>query len=67
MYDIGCMLVESRPFVVFDGLSGLYGLKYDSAIACGLLLYLCSYKSDGSAIVQAIERASVLLKWMSSS
>ena len=33
MYDLGCMLVESRPFVVLDGLPGLYGLKYDSATA----------------------------------
>ena len=48
MYDLGCMLVESRPFVVLDGLPGLYWLKYDSATACGLLLYLCSYKLDGS-------------------
>ena len=24
---------ESRPFVVLDGLPGLYGLKYDSATA----------------------------------
>ena len=23
---------ESRPFMVLDGLPGLYGLKYDSAI-----------------------------------
>ena len=46
---VGCMLVESRPFVVFDGLSGLYGLKYDSVTAYRLLLYLCSYKLDGSA------------------
>ena len=50
MYNLGCMLVESRPFVVLDGLSGLYGLKYNSATACGLLLYLCSYKLDGSTI-----------------
>ena len=49
MYDLGCMLVESRPFMVLDGLPGLYGLKYDSATACGLLLYLCSYKLDGYA------------------
>ena len=39
---------ELRPFVVLDGLPGLYGLKYDSATACGLPLYLCSYKLDGS-------------------
>ena len=35
--------------MVLDGLPSLYGLKYDSATACGLLLYLCSYKLDGSA------------------
>ena len=43
------MLVESRPFVVLDGLPALYGLKYDSATVSGLPLYLCSYKLDGSA------------------
>ena len=48
MYDLGCMLVESRPLVVLDGLLGLYGLKYDSATVYGLLLYLCSYKLDDS-------------------
>ena len=41
---------ESRPFVVLNGLPGLYGLKYDSATACGLSLYLCSYKLGGSII-----------------
>ena len=35
--------------MVLDGLPSLYGLKYDSATACGLLLYLCSYKLLGSA------------------
>ena len=35
--------------MVLDGLPGLYGLKYDSATACGLPLYLCSYKLVGSA------------------
>ena len=49
MYDLSCMLVELRPFEVLDGLLGLYGLKYNSATAYGLLLYLCSYKLDGSA------------------
>ena len=34
--------------MVLDGLPGLYGLKYDSATACGLPLYLCSYKLNGS-------------------
>ena len=38
----------SRPVVVLDRLPGLYGLKYDSATACGLPLYLCSYKLDSS-------------------
>ena len=51
MYNLGCMFVELRPFVVLDGLPGLYGLKYDSVIACRLLLYLCSYKLDGSATI----------------
>ena len=51
MYDLGCMLVELRPFVVLDGLPCLYGLKYDSTIACRLPLYLCSYKLVGSTIV----------------
>ena len=49
MYDLGCILVESRPFAVLDGLPGLYELKYDSATVYRLLLYLCSYKLDGSA------------------
>ena len=40
---------ESRPFMVLDGLPGLYGLKYNSVTAYGLLLYLCSYKLDDSA------------------
>ena len=35
--------------MVLDGLPGLYGLKYDSATAYGLPLYLCSYKLVGSA------------------
>ena len=39
---------ESRPFVVLDGLLGLYGLMFDSAIAYGQPLYLCAYKLDGS-------------------
>ena len=39
---------ESRTFVVLDGLLGLYGLKYDSATACGLPSYLRSYKLDAS-------------------
>ena len=38
----------SRPVVVLDGLPGLYELKYDSATACGLPLYLCFYKLIGS-------------------
>ena len=48
MFDLGCMLVESRLFVVLDGLPGLYGFKYDGMTACGLPLYLYSYKLVGS-------------------
>ena len=33
MYDLSCMLAYSRSFVILSGLPGLYGLKYDSAIA----------------------------------
>ena len=51
MYDLGCKLVESRPFMVLNGLPGLYGFKYDSATACWLPLYLYSYKLVGSATV----------------
>ena len=39
----------SRPVVVLNGLPGLHGFKYDSTTACGLPLYLCSYKLVGSA------------------
>ena len=40
---------ESRHFEVLNGLPGLYGLKYNSVTACGLPLYLHSYKLVGSA------------------
>ena len=65
MYNLGCMFVESRAFVILDGLPGLYGLKYDSATACGLLLYLCSYKLDSSAIAIAPPRGVAVAspKW----
>ena len=58
MYDLGCMLLELRPFVVLDGLPGLYGLKYDSTTAYGLLLYLCSYKLDGFATKGHVDAAT---------
>ena len=49
MYVESCtiLVVVNRltgPVVVLDGLPGLYEFKYDSATACGLLLYLYSYK-----------------------
>ena len=40
MYDLGCMLDYSRSFVILDGLPGLYGLKYDSAIASVVAIVL---------------------------
>ena len=54
MYVESCTILVvvnrlSRPVVVLDGLLGLYGFKYDSATACGLPLYLYSYKLVGSA------------------
>ena len=53
MYVESCTILVvinrlSRPIVVLDGLPGLYGFKYDSVTACGLSLYLCSYKLVGS-------------------
>ena len=51
---------ESRPFVVLDGLPGLYGLNYGSATACGLPLYLCSYKLDGSITCTLLHFSSLL-------
>ena len=55
MYVESCTILVvvnhlSSPVVVLDGLPGLYGFKYDSASACGLPLYLYSYKLVGSAI-----------------
>ena len=52
---------ESRPFVVLDGLPGLYWLKYDIATTCRLPLYLCSYKLDGSAIAIRSSRKHSLI------
>ena len=63
MYDLGCMLVESRPFVVLDGLPGLYGLKYDSATACRLLLYMCYYKLDSSNTHAYVQKLSSPRFW----
>ena len=53
MYVESCTILVvvnrlSRPIVVLDGLLGLYGFKYDSATACGMPLYLYSYKLVGS-------------------
>ena len=45
----------ARPIVVLTGLPGLYGVKYDSATACGLPLYLCSYKLVGSVTTPTIQ------------
>ena len=40
MYDLGCMLDYLRSFVLLDGLLGLYGIKYDSAIALVVAIVL---------------------------
>ena len=48
MYDLGCCKSFIETVVVLHRLTGLYGLKYDSATACGPPLYLCSYKLVGS-------------------
>ena len=46
--------------MVLDELPSLYGLKYDSATACGLPLNLCSYKLVGSATA-GIREGSTLI------
>ena len=56
MYVESCTILVvvnhlSRPIAVLDGLLGLYGFKYDSMTACGLPLYLYSYKLVGSASI----------------
>ena len=53
-----------RSVMVLGGLLGLYGLKYDSATACGLPLYLCSYKLVGSATPRVILLQSTLGGWL---
>ena len=40
MYDLGCVLDYSRSFMILDGLSGLYRLKYDSAIVAVVVVVL---------------------------
>ena len=45
--------------MVLGGLRGLYALKYDSATAYGLPLYLCSYKLVGSTTFSIEERPEV--------
>ena len=69
MYVESCMILVvvnrlSRPVVVLDGLPGLYGFKYDSATACGLPLYLYSYKLVGSATPSPLD-PHVSTKWWS--
>ena len=67
MYVESCTILVvvnhlSRPIVVLDGLPGLYGFKYDSATACGLLLYLYSYKLVGSATLATTKNSRVLFR-----
>ena len=65
MYVESCTILVvvirlSRPVVVLDGLPGLYGFKYDSATACGLPLYLYSYKLVGSATAHAFDGVKLI-------
>ena len=65
MYVESCTILVvvnrlSRPVVILDVLPGLYGFKYDSATACGLPLYLYSYKLVDSATA-GIEQGSTLI------
>ena len=51
LYDLGCCksFIETRRGTRWT--TGLYGFKYNSATACGLPLYLYSYKLVGSATI----------------
>jgi len=53
MYDLDLYVDLFEILRDFIGLSGLYGLKYDSWSLWWLLLYLCSYKLDSSVTGQA--------------
>ena len=60
MYDLGCMLVESRSFVVLDGLSGLYGLKYEVQPLAGC--YCTCALINWSILLQLVsEQDSILI------
>ena len=72
MYVESCMILVvvdhlSRPVMVLDRLPGLYGLKYDSATARGLPLYLCSYKLVGSVTITWLDAACIHCYWSCSS
>ena len=71
MFDLGCMLVELRPFVILDRLLDLYGLKYDSAttvdchcsytlIDWSVLLQLAS-EQDSTLIVRCVFKTKVFV------
>ena len=72
MYVESCTILVvvnhlSRPVMVLDGLPSLYGFKYDSPTACGLPLYLYSYKLVGSAtlivLVEVFDGVGVVGAW----
>ena len=46
--------------MVLDGLPSLYGIKYDSVTTCGMPLYLCSYKLDGSVTAGIRARFNII-------
>ena len=68
MYVESCTILVvvnrlSRPVMVLDGLPGLYGFKYNSATACGLPLYLYSYKLVGSATTFLVGLINTTPNW----
>ena len=71
MYVESCTILVvvnclSRPVVVLDGLPGLNGFKYDSATACGLPLYLYSYKLVGSATIVTLSTMRMIVSQVES-
>jgi len=61
MYDLGCMVVESRSFEVFTEYRVYMGSSPLAQLLSWSLIYLNSYKLDGSVIAGIGARLSISL------
>ena len=61
MYDLGLYVGLFDIHHDFIELLGLYGLKYDGLTTSVVVLYLCSYKLDGSIIASIGTRFNIKL------